>query len=276
MKIGKTVNSIRNLHLSMRAKLSLSLLSIAAILLISCIISYIEYSIMTNYVSGLVAEDINSINEARKLADMSNSYNLQMLAVIGDDTSASLPDFDDEYFLSHCELLRGSLASEDVRSQADSVMYSYSAYMLTSLEADNVLMSDFIDSRSWYFERLQPRFQRLQLDIDKLSNAIFADLKANSATFERGFYRSAIPGLVAVGVGILLVFMLLFFVNAYYVTPLNRMLDAMNSYRNNDKKYTYKFEGDDELLELNSGIADLASENQDLRRRITTLRSREQ
>lgn len=276
MKIGKTVNSIRNLHLSMRAELSLSLLSIAAILLISCIISYIEYSIMTNYVSGLVAEDINSINEARKLADMSNSYNLQMLAVIGDDTSASLPDFDDEYFLSHCELLRGSLASEDVRSQADSVMYSYSAYMLTSLEADNVLMSDFIDSRSWYFERLQPRFQRLQSDIDKLSNAIFADLKANSATFERGFYRSAIPGLVAVGVGILLVFMLLFFVNAYYVTPLNRMLDAMNSYRNNDKKYTYKFEGDDELLELNSGIADLASENQDLRRRITTLRSREQ
>ncbi|MBQ0128183.1 MAG: hypothetical protein KBS80_09420 [Bacteroidales bacterium] len=276
MKIGKTVNSIRNMHLSMRAKLSLSLLSIAAILLISCIISYVEYSIMTNYVSGLVAEDINSINEARKLADMSNSYNLQMLAVIGDDTSASLPDFDDEYFLSHCELLRGSLASEDVRSQADSVMYSYSAYMLTSLEADNVLMSDFIDSRSWYFERLQPRFQRLQSDIDKLSNAIFADLKANSATFERGFYRSAIPGLVAVGVGILLVFMLLFFVNAYYVTPLNRMLDAMNSYRNNDKKYTYKFEGDDELLELNSGIADLASENQDLRRRITTLRSREQ
>lgn len=276
MKIGKTVNSIRNLHLSMRAKLSLSLLSIAAILLISCIISYVEYSIMTNYVSGLVAEDINSINEARKLADMSNSYNLQMLAVIGDDTSASLPDFDDEYFLSHCELLRGSLASEDVRNQADSVMYSYSAYMLTSLEADNVLMSDFIDSRSWYFERLQPRFQRLQSDIDKLSNAIFADLKANSATFERGFYRSAIPGLVAVGVGILLVFMLLFFVNAYYVTPLNRMLDAMNSYRNNDKKYTYKFEGDDELLELNSGIADLASENQDLRRRITTLRSREQ
>ena len=276
MNIRKSADRIRNPHLSMRAKLTLSLMSIAAILLISCIISYIEYSSMTNYVSGLVADDINSINEARKLADMSNSYNLQMLAVIGDDTSASLPDFDDNYFLSHCELLRGSLASEDVRSRADSVMYSYSAYMLTSLEADNVLMSDFIDSRSWYFERLQPRFQRLQKDIDNLSNAIFADLKANSATFERGFYRSAIPGLVAVGVGILLVFMLMFFVNAYYVTPLNRMLDALNSYRSNDKKYTYKFEGDDELQELNTGIAEISSENQDLRRRITALRNREQ
>ncbi|MCQ2187529.1 MAG: hypothetical protein MJY73_04190 [Bacteroidales bacterium] len=276
MNIRKSADKIRNPHLSMRAKLTLSLMSIAAILLISCIISYIEYSSMTNYVSGLVADDISSINEARKLADMSNSYNLQMLAVIGDETSTSLPDFDDNYFLSHCDLLRTSLASEDVRNQADSVMYAYSAYMLTSLEADNVLMSDFIDSRSWYFERLQPRFQRLQNDIDKLSNAIYADLTANSATFERGFYRSAIPGLVAVGVGILLVFMLMFFINAYYVTPLTKMLDALNTYRSNDKKYTYTFEGDDELRELNDGIADVTSENQDLRRRITALRNKEQ
>lgn len=272
----KSAGKIRNFHLSMRMKLTLSLMSIAAILLISCIISYLEYSSMTNYVSGLVADDISSINEARKLADMSNSYNLQILASIGDDTSAELPDFDDEYFLSHCDQLRTSLSSEDVRSRADSVMYAYSSYMLTSLEAENVLMSDFIDSRSWFFERLQPRFERLQAEIDKLSNAIHEDLKANSATFERGFYRSAIPGLVAVGVGILLVFMLLFFVNAYYVNPLYKMLDALNGYRSHDKKYTYKFEGDDELSELNTAIADIATENQDLRRRISALRGREQ
>ena len=272
---SKRAGKFSTFRLSMRMKLTLSLMSIAAILLISCIISYIEYSSMTNYVSGLVADDISSINEARKLADMSNSYNLKMLAIIGDDTSAELPDFDDEYFLSHCDLLRTSLSSEEVRNRADSVMYAYSSYMLTSLEADNVLMSDFIDSRSWFFERLQPRFERLQAEIDKLSNAIHEDLKANSATFERGFYRSAIPGLVAVGVGILLVFMLMFFVNAYYVGPLYKMLDALNGYRSNDKRYTYKFEGDDELVELNSGIADIANENQDLRRRISAMRGKE-
>lgn len=275
MKNSKRAGRVRNIRLSMRMKLTLSLMSIAAILLISCIISYIEYSSMTNYVSGLVADDISSINEARKLADMSNSYNLQMLAIIGEDTSAELPDFDDNYFLSHCDQLRTSLSSEEVRNLADSVMYAYSAYMLTSLEADNVLMSDFIDSRSWFFERLQPRFERLQSEIDKLSTAIYEDLKANSATFERGFYRSAVPGLVAVGVGILLVFMFLFFVNAYYVNPLYRMLDALNGYRRSDKKYTYKFEGDDELAELNTGIADIATENQDLRRRISAMRAKE-
>lgn len=275
MENSRSARKKSGIRLSMRMKLTLSLMSIAAVLLISCIISYIEYSRMTNYVSGLVADDISSINEARKLADMSNSYNLQMLAIIGDDTSAELPDFDDDYFLSHCDQLRTSLSSDEIRNRADSVMYAYSSYMLTSLEAENVLLSDFIDSRSWFFERLQPRFERLQAEIDKLSNAIHEDLKANSATFERGFYRSAIPGLVAVGVGILLVFMLLFFVNAYYVNPLYKMLDALNGYRSSDKKYTYKFEGDDELLELNTGISDIATENQELRRRISAMKGRE-
>ena len=143
--------------------------------------------------------------------------------------SMQVPEFDDEYFKSHCDSLRMSVASNQVRPLADSVMYSYAAYMLTSLELEDVLLSDFIDTRSWYFERLQPRFDRLRGDLDQLSRSIYKDLEKNSATFERGFYRSVIPGIVAVGVGLLLVLMLLFFLLAFYVNPLYRMLDGLNA-----------------------------------------------
>lgn len=164
-----------------------------------------------------------------------------------------------------------SVASNQVRPLADSVMYSYSAYMLTSLELEDVMQSDFIDSRSWYFERLQPRFERLRLDLDGLSRAIYKDLEKNSATFERGFYRSVIPGIVAVGVGLLLVLMLLLFLLAFYVNPLYKMLDGLDAYRSQDKKYTVKFDGDDQLSQLNNGITELANENRQLRSRIKTM-----
>ena len=144
--------------------------------------------------------------------------------------------------------------------------------MLTSLELEDVMQSDFIDSRSWYFERLQPRYDRLRSDLDKLSSSIHQDLAKNSATFDRGFYRSIIPGIVAVGVGLMLVVMLLFFVLAYYVNPLYKMLDGLNAYRLSDKKYTVRFDGDDQLSELNDGISEIAGENQQLRRRIKELR----
>ena len=143
MSVRSAYKRIRERRLSMRAKLVLSLSSIAAILLLSSLISVMEYTSMSNYVSDLIADDISSINVANRLADMSNTYNLQILEVIGDETSLRVPDFDDEYFKSHCDSLRMSVASNQVRPLADSVMYSYSAYMLTSLELEDVMQSDF-------------------------------------------------------------------------------------------------------------------------------------
>ena len=86
MSAKSVIKKVRDRHLSMRAKLILSLSSIAAILLLSSLISVMEYSSMSNYVSDLIADDISSINVANRLADMSNTYNLQILEVIGDET----------------------------------------------------------------------------------------------------------------------------------------------------------------------------------------------
>ena len=258
----------------MRAKLTLSLLSIAVALLASSVISILEYSRMSDYVSGLMADNIRSIGVAQKLSEVSAGYNLELLKVIGDESVSALPDFHQKEFMDHCDSLRKSLISTKMMPLTDSVVYAYSAYMLTSLELDEVLLSDFIDTRTWYFDRLQPTFQRLNSYIDKLNEAIYADLKRNSETFERGFYRSIIPGAVAVGVGLLLVLMLLFFILVYYVNPIYKMLDGLNNYRSFNKKYAYSFEGDDQLSELNDGITELTGENQQLRKRVSDLRAK--
>lgn len=259
------------IKLSIKQKITLSMCSIAVVLLVSCVISVLEYSRMSNYVSELIADDISSINTAQKLADMTNDYNLEILTVIGDDSLTHIPDFDDNWFKSHCDSLASYYGSDRIKNLADSIMYSYSAYMLTSLELEPVLNSSFIDSRTWYFVRLQPRYARLRHDIDELSDAIHATLQKNPATFERGFYRSIIPGIVAVGVGLLLIILLLFFILSYYVNPLYRMLDQMRAYVSSDKKYNLTFDGDDQLSELNDDISDLVNENSELRSRMKLL-----
>jgi sensor histidine kinase YesM len=227
---------------------------------------------MSNYVSDMIAEDINSINVAQKLATVTDNYNLQILAVIGDDSLNSLPDFDQQGFVFYCDSLRSSFSGENVLPLTDSVLYSYSAYMLTSLELEQVIQSDFIDSRTWYFERLQPSFNRLSGDIDRLSQAMYDDLQANSEDFDRGFYRSIIPGIVAVSVGIILVLLLMFFIISYYVNPLKKMLDGLDDYRTMGRRYGCTFDGDDELAELNEGITELTEENRQYRRRIKLLK----
>jgi len=258
----------------MKAKLFVSMLSVIAILLIASVISVMEYSRMSSYVTELVAEDVRNINAAGTLQDMCNTYNLNILAVIGDETSSDVPDFDEEHFRSYCDSLKSAFTTSSVSNLADSVQYSFSAYILTSLELENILTTDFADSREWYFERLQPRYNRLCADIEALSAAIHHNLEKNSATFERGYSRSVIPGIVAVGAGILLVLLLLFFILSGYVNPIYAMLDALDAYRASDKKYNLKFEGGDQLQELNDSIREITLENQQLRKRISILRNR--
>ena len=268
-RLKKWRNSFR---LSIKTKMVLALSAIAVVLIVSGIITYVEYQRMSTYVSDMIAEDINSINVAQKLAAVTDDYNLQILAVIGDDNLNALPDFDQQGFVSYCDSLRTTISGENVLPLTDSVLYSYSAYMLTSLELEDVIKSDFIDSRTWYFERLQPSFFRLSGDIDRLSQAMYDDLQANSEEFDSGFYRSIIPVGVAVAVGVVLVLLLMFFIVSYYVNPLNKMLEGLEDYRSMGRRYNYTFDGDDQLAELNEGISDLTEENRQYRRRIKLLK----
>ncbi len=272
--LRKLADRMKEFRLTMRMKLTLSLSAIAVTLLVSSVISIMEYYRMSNYVSDLIADNIRSVNVAQKLSEVTNKYNLDLLTLIGDNSVNTLPDFHQKEFMGHCDSLRNSLTSDKMVPLTDSVVYAYSAYMLTSLELNDVMLSDFIDTRAWYFDRLQPKFRRLNHYIDVLNEAIYDDLKKNSLTFQRGFYRSIIPGAVAVGVGLLLVLMLLFFLLVFYVNPIYRMLSGLNNYRSYNKKYSYSFEGDDQLVELNDGITELTGENQMLRKRVANLRAK--
>lgn len=256
-----------------RGKIIASLLAIVTVLFVACFISVIEFMRLSTYVSDLIADNISNINVTRQLAEAANSYNLEILSVIGDENKNELPNFDVNTFMASCDSLNSSLSSKGIQSVADSVKYSFSAYMIVSRELPRVLKNDFVDTRSWYFKRLQPRYKRLLSDIDQMNSLVYTDLKSNAVDYDSSFYRSIIPSIVAVGVGILLVLMLMFYLVVYYANPLGKMLSSMRSYRSFGKKYNYTFEGDDQLAQLNNDIAELTKENQQLRKRISDLRN---
>jgi len=81
---------------------------------------------------------------------------------------------------------------------------------------------------------------------------------------------------VAVAVGILLVFLLLFFILVYYVKPIYGILHHLQDFIAYRRRYTYTFDGNDQLTEVNGAITDLTEENRQLRRRIQDLKDRQE
>ena len=145
----KLKNRWKEFRLSMRMKMILSILAITVVLLMSIVISVLEYRRMSNYVSDMIAEDIHDIHTTQRLVNAVDQYNLELLAVIGDDKVSALPDFDRDAFMTYCDSLRLTVTGTTA-PLADSVLYAYSAYMLASLELPAVLESDFINTRDWY------------------------------------------------------------------------------------------------------------------------------
>ena len=257
---------------SLRRKLILALGSIAAILLLSSVISVLEYKRMSSYVSDLIASNIRSINLSQNLADLTQEYNHQMIAVVVQNDISIMPDFDIKEFQAQSDSLRASLTFHDTLPLVDSLVQSFDDFMATSLKFDEVFLADNVDTGEWFFGTLQPCYNRLRDDIATLNEHIHAELKNNSKDFDDGFYRSVMPGLVAVGAGLVLVMLLLYFMLSYYVKPVYRIADGLADYRRCGRRYGYAFDGDDQLTEINSSVTEIIEENIELKKRVRKLR----
>lgn len=257
---------------SMSRKLFFSLGSLAMILLLSSVISILEYRRMSDYVSELIAANIKSINLSQRLADLTQEYNDQMLAVVIQNDISMMPDFNLDYFNAQSDSLRSSFTSSRMLPKVDSVVMSFDAFMKTSQMFDEVFLADTVNTGEWFFGSLQPTYMKLRQDLTYLNEVIYEDLRNNSSDFDAGFYRSIMPGIVAIGAGLLLIVLLFYFIMVYYVRPIYRMSDGIDGYRLSGRRHVYEFDGDDQLANVNAGVTELIDENVELKKRVKNLR----
>ena len=260
---------------SMRVRLVRALGSIAAVLLLSGIISILEYRRMSDYVSELIASNIKSINLSQRLSDITQEYDQQMLAVVVTNDISLMPEFDLAHFTDQADSLKASVKSPMGMEMVDTVVVSFDAFMKTSMRFDEVFLADNVNTGEWFFGTLQPRYNKFRHDINLLNESIHEDLHANSANFDAGFYRSIIPGVVSVGAGLLLIFLLLYFIMSNYVNPICRISDGIDAYRASGRIFNHACDSDDQLANINDGVHELIEENIELKRRVKALKEKE-
>lgn len=247
------------LHMGMASKLIAAISSIIAILLVSGVISILEFRRMSNYVSDRISDNIACMNMSSDLAVALDEYNLKILSSVGKADSIKISGINPADYLGVTDSLVWQMVEKRL-PYADSLVAAYSRYKACSFQLDDVIVSDFVDTRDWFFTVLQPEYNYMRMWQDKVNLGIHDALRDNSVSFDESFYRSIMPGVVSVAVGILLVILLLFFILVYYVRPLDKMLRALDSFRRYSHPYNVVFEGDDQLQELNGNISEMAAE----------------
>lgn len=245
--------------MSIRKKIFSGFVMIATILLLSSIIAIYEFVSMRREVSKVIYENITSINISNMLMEITDEYNFALFKSMDQPAGVIIPDVNkDTRFTDFFGEASARYTNEAEKNMADSVRYAYTAYIHIMKNAPYVWLGSSSERREWYFERMYPVYMKLRNYIEQLTVLSQKELTQNFQYLNDSFYRSLMPSVGAVSVGILLIMLFNYFINYYFISPVSKISAGISNYKNFGKKYSVSIgNNDDELSTLNNNIKEL-------------------
>ncbi len=248
--------------MGIRKKISLGFVIIGAILFLSSLVAIFEFNRMRHHISGLMQDNINSISTSRHLLELTDEYNFALVSrVLQDSVIESNDIISDNRFAIYITSIKRRFTTVAEVKIADSLSLAYSNYLKVVNEAPEIMKLKRSERIKWYFEKLSPAYNNLKKHKKELSTITQQALIDNTRNLQDGFYRSIMPGIIAVCAGILLVLLFNYFINLYFITPVLMIIDGIKKYKVYRKSYNIQFDNDDELQDLNSDIKIILDEN---------------
>ncbi|MBP5317489.1 MAG: hypothetical protein J6Y83_07300, partial [Bacteroidales bacterium] len=101
-------------------------------------------------------------------------------------------------------------------------------------------------------------------DLNAITNEA---LQANSEMMESTFFRSMMPSVAALLVGLIVILLFNAFLTFYVIKPITKMGKGVKDFVRFGKDYNLTFDGDDEISDLNDTLTDLIDEHKTLKNR---------
>jgi len=253
--------------MGIRKKISLGFVVIGVILFFSSVISVFEFNRMRYSVSNLMRDNINSINTSRMLLEITDEHNFTLLSkVIQDSSINSTEILSDARFDKYIISIKKNFTSPSEIAIVDSLTLTYYNYLTVLSNAPKILLQDVKSRNDWYTKELQPVYYNLRTYKKKLGLLTQHALTKNTEELQAAYYRSIMPGIIAVGAGLMLVLLFNYFINLYFISPLLLISKGIKNYKDYKKTYNVQFDNDDEIQDLNGEIKGLIDENKNLKK----------
>ncbi len=252
--------------MAIRKKIYLGFIIIGSILFLSGVIAIVEFNRMTRMVSRLMTANINSINTSRKIMELTDEYNFILLTgVLTDSVFNSKIILNDDRFNQYLAGIKDNFSGEDQIVVVDSLTICYAQYLSVIRGADRIMEEDISSRVVWYNNEFKPVYDNLRKYKKKMGQLTQSAMTENIEQLHDGYYRSIMPGFIAVAAGIILVILFYYFINIYFISPLLKISKGIYSYRENRKSYVVEFDNDDEIQELNFEVKSIIDENKRLK-----------
>lgn len=251
--------------MGIRKRIRLGFFALGMLLFIAAIISYFELSKLNNSIKDVVDKGAASVTMSRSILDVMASQDELVVKYISDMDSTMF-------------LIGNDISLRDINSLMEQVKSQYPhSEMLPPLQSAAKGYTDVItqfrgatkyDNVTWYLTTYKGSYNFLVLAVKEFMTDIQQEVVREVAYFDNSAYRSIMQGIISISVMILLLCVLFFMIDIYFIKPVVGMTKGLKNYLTHNVPFNVTVEGREEIFQLKEHIEQLITNIKNLKRRV--------
>lgn len=244
----------------LRQKTMIGFLGLILLLLFSSSVSFLELRRIGLQTQNILLVSNQSLTLSREMFDAAGNqrYALQQMFMAGNE------DYDSLYSISQNQLVNAlDNAKRAELTGIDSIQAAFTNYMdVAQYYRTRVAIND----DEWFNNEYTNAYMRLTESIKEYMTTSQNAIGPQALAIEHNAYRAITPSIITLGVIMLIVLMLWYFLYIYGIKTIVNLNRALRDYLKYGIPFNVKVEGQDETLELRDNIAELTVRAEDVKK----------
>lgn len=243
--------------MKIRLKILSGFLVIVAMLTIAGGFGIYEFRKLSQSVESLLADNYASIEACNNMLEgLEREDSGVLLFMMGQqEMGKALILGGDSIFVASLQAARNNITESNEEAFIQEIVEKYAAYK--KLWEFQITITEETFSKDWYFQDVHHSFNDVKNSVKGLMMINHTSMYNEAFMLREKAQRAVMPGFVAVVAALVFAFLFNFFINHFFVSPIVRLIRAINQYHPAGKELDAKIETKDEIKSLEEAVRKL-------------------
>ncbi len=244
--------------MKIKLKLFLGFFTLVLMLALAGTYSIIEFTRISSSVNAILQDNYQSIQATKNMLEAIEREDSGILLLLMGDfrEGRQTISVSDSSFRQSLDIARNNLTEKNEQQYVSDIESLYTRYR--SIIEYPIVNTSRQGNIEWYETEVYPLFQEVKKSIHALMDLNQSSMYREAMMLKEKSKRAIMPGIVAIGAGIVFTLIFNLFINYYLVAPVKRLVHSIRNYKRGTV-FGAEIETNDELKELENSIRDLTA-----------------
>lgn len=242
---------------TLKLKIFASFMLLIIMLAVAGTISIVEFRWLSNSVHGLIQDNYKSIEASKTMiVTLEREDSGILLLLLGElqEGRETLKSADSLFNIAF-QTAKSNLTENNEALYIKNIETAYQAYK-SSWERP-IVDTDRQGNILWYKNDIHTKFLDTKNAIIELMSLNQSSMYKEVSELKEKSKRAIMPGIVSIVAALIFSLLLNFFITKYFVNPISELADAVNNFRDGDRKLQSNIKSNDEIKKLEVAISNL-------------------